>query len=197
VYEVCIKLCFNEPCLGNVRQADPEPNLMERNPEGNVIFSAVWWRSITERAARVYNRHQSRILDIMWNAEVDGTPQIYKRYYNVWEDDKKKKRFKNHEAFLRGDVIGLRALIPNDIPMREFEEIMSMAGEYFGISPFGWRKGYGKFKVTLVERMHDRRRREHEESGDVCKGDNAGDTPPDTGDDRGGGESNDIPLPRE
>jgi len=197
VYEVCIKLCFNEPCLGNVRQEDPKPNLMERNPEGNVIFSSIWLRSITERAAKVYNRHQRRILDVMWNAEVDGTPKIHRRYYNVWDDEKKNKRFKSHEAFLRGDVIGLRALIPDDIPMREFEDIMSMAGEYFGISPFGWRKGYGKFKVTLVERMHDRRRREHERGEAVCEGEHAGGTPTDTGDDRGSGEGDDVQVPVE
>jgi len=157
MYEVCIKLRFNEPCLGGVRQPDPLPNLMSRGADGGVVFAAVWWRSIMERSAKVYNRHQRRVLDILWAPEVDGTPKTYKRYYTESDErDGRVTRCKYHEAFLRGDTVGICALIPDDIPIREFEEILVIAGKYFGISQFGWRKGFGKFSVVLVEKTYGR-----------------------------------------
>ena len=197
MYEVCIKIRFSEPCLGSERSRGKGPDKMERSPEGNVIISAVRWRFIMVRAADVYNRHQKRVLDVMWNAEIDGTTKIFKRHYRIEENGQSFTRVKEHEAFLRGDTVGVRALVPDDIPIREFEEILSLAGEYFGISPFGWKRGFGKFKVMLVEKMYDRRRREHAESKPAGEGEHACDSATDTGDGEGRGESDNVSLPVE
>lgn len=148
-YEVCIRIEFSSECLGNIRKPDPEPNLMLRDQAGTVIFNQSWWRSATKRAADVFGKHQMKIREVRWTPEVDGTIKLYDRYYFANGE----RHIKQHEAFLVGDVVGVRALVPDDIPIDDFESIMSVAGRYFGISPFGWRKGKGRFKVLEVERF--------------------------------------------
>lgn len=144
-YEAYLTLTFSEPCLGNDRRPDPEPNKMLKSAEGKVIFPQAWWRSITGRAATAIMKHQERIFDVLWTPEIDGTIKLHKRFYGS------DGAFKLHEAFERGDHIGVKALIPNDIPFDDFISILRLAGEYFGISPFGWRRGYGRFSILSAE----------------------------------------------
>ena len=158
-YEAEIRLTFDEPCLGNERFPDPEPNRMARNVENNVIFRQVWWRTLLTNAAEAYSKHQGRVKVILWTPEVDGTVKLYKRYYYTGTINQRVRRFKHHEAFLRGDTIGVKALVPDDIPIEDLKEILEIAGKYFGISPFGWNRGYGKFTVKEVKRVYGKRRK--------------------------------------
>jgi len=157
-YEVYVRLMFNAPCLGNERHPDPEPNKMLRNSDGAVIFHHSWWRSVVGQAASAYNKHQKVVSKIRFNPEIDGTVKLYKRYY--YTDDgrgTKVKRYKLHESFFCGDVIGVKALIPDAIPLDDFKELMDVVGAYYGISPFGWDRGFGRFKVVECGRVYGKR----------------------------------------
>lgn len=166
-YEVDIRITFIEPCLGNERQPDPTPNMMRKDQNGNVTFQQVWWRTILQKAAEAYSKHQKRVKCIVWSPEVDGTVKIYKRQYKKrMTDGTLEIRYKKHEAFCKGDTVGIKALLPNDISIEDFREILTIAGKYYGISPFGWRKGYGKFQVVGVERVYGRK----QDSGDDKEG---------------------------
>lgn len=192
-YEVCIKIRFSEPCLGNERAPDPEPNRMRRNTEGEVVFAVVWWRSMVVRAAEIYSKHQKRVNGILWTPEVDGTVKLYKRYYYMTEGTHRVKRFKQHEAFLDGDVIGVKALLPSGLPIGDFQEILTLAGSYLGISPYGWRRGFGKFKVESVERVYPQRRK-NEDSDTDSKGKPAECATNDIGTDDSGKWRSDVQL---
>lgn len=158
MYEVFMRLRFDSPCLGNVMSTVPgAPSTMPRGPDGNVTFSQTWWRTIVCQGAESYGKHQNRVKSILWTAAVDGTPKIFRRHYSLKETDGVKffvRRIAvDHEAFLAGDVIGIKALVPDDVPLGDLRDLMGIAGEYFGISPFGWKKGFGKFKVLEVTRI--------------------------------------------
>ena len=153
-YEVDIRLSFIEPCLGNERYPDPEPNRMLRNTEGTVVFMQAWWRTVLLKAAQAYGKHQDRVKQVRWTPEIDGTVKLFTRYYFVKANNTRVQHAKAHEAFERGDVIGVRALVPDDVPLVEFREILQLAGTYFGISPFGWRRGFGKFNVVEMHRVY-------------------------------------------
>lgn len=177
--ELQIRLEFTTPCLGNERNDDPEPNRMMRDTGGSVIFLQSWWRACIGEAADIYGKHQKRVSDIRWNPCVDGTIELHKRFYYKQGI----KYFKEHESFLQGAVIGVKALVPDDVPVEDFHEIMSLAGTYRGISPFGWRHGYGKFIVREVTQTYGRGGSITEGQGkhDGCVSDNSA-TDGDTGD---------------
>ena len=160
MYEIYLRLRFDSPCLGSTRSdAEESTDRMLRGPDGNVMFSQVWWRTIVCQGARCFGRHQERVKSVLWTSSVDGTSKMFRRYYHLRSETGESQRlFKDHEAFLAGDVIGVKALVPDDVPLEDFRDIMSIAGEYFGISPFGWKMGYGKFKVVEAART---RMKEH------------------------------------
>ena len=169
MYEVYLRLRFDSPCLGSSRsEVEGGPDRMLRGSDGNVVFSQVWWRTIVCQGAKSVGRHQDRVRAILWTSAVDGTTKIFRRYYHLRsESGETQKLLKDHEAFLIGDVIGVKALIPDDVPMEEFRDIMSVAGEYFGISPFGWKMGYGKFKVVEIARTRMKEQRDVNASSDA------------------------------
>lgn len=152
MYEVYLRLRFDTPCLGNLRREDPHPNTMMRDHDGNIIFSQVWWRAIVLQAASTRCLHQEQVRNILWSPEVDGTVKLHKRYYSL----NGQRFYKEHEAFLANDVIGVKALIPDDITIEDLTELMGIAGAYYGISPFGWKQGFGKFKVVEIARTVNR-----------------------------------------
>jgi hypothetical protein len=158
MYEVYIRMQFDEPCLGNERGADDDPTRMRRNSDGTVIFQQSWWCSMISKAVDGYNKHQKDVTKILWTPEIDGTTSMYKRYYTITEDGVRVRKYKPHEAFNRGDIIGVKALVPDGVPLEDLKDILQLAGTYCGISPYGWSKGYGKFKVLEVSKVYNRRK---------------------------------------
>jgi len=170
MYEVCLRLRFDSACLGSMRdEADEHVARMQRGPDGNVIFAQTWWRTIIGQGARSYGKHQERVRSVLWTSTVDGTTKMFRRYYYLRDANGDRQQcFRDHESFLAGEVIGVKALVPDDVPLEDLRDIMSIAGEYFGISPFGWKKGYGKFKVLEITRTRAK------EQQDVKLGDTVG-----------------------
>lgn len=153
-YEVHIRIIFDEPCLGNEREPDPAPNRHSRDSAGNVVLKQIWWNSIMVKAAQAFCRHQSKVFDIAWTPEVDGTVKLYERYYVAHENGRSITRVKKHEAFYAGDIVGVKARLPDDMSIEDFQEILTIAGQSYGISPYGWKKGLGRFKVVEVKRAY-------------------------------------------
>lgn len=141
--EVQAKLRFNNYCLGNrrVRRIDK----MLRDPDGRVMFMPVWWQALMRYAAKVLNRHHATVSKIDWDPVIDGDTRIHRRYY-------KPERFQKHEAFFPGDIIGVNVVLPDDLPIDDFSQLLDIAGRYRGISPYGTERKYGTFEILDVRR---------------------------------------------
>jgi hypothetical protein len=146
--EVEITLEFITPCLGNIRR--PDIDRFERDSEGNVIFLASWWREVLRYGAQALGRHQGLVKRVRMHARITGDVKQFCRYYSS-------TAFKTHEAFLAKDCISARAMLPTGLPAEDFREILRLAGEYVGISPYGWKEGYGQFLVKDVAPVASRR----------------------------------------
>lgn len=154
--ELTVKIRFVTPCLGNIKTTHKVENAetgakkkrtvfkFPRNHEGKVILMQAWWASVMRSAADVMCRHQKFVEGIRFSLEVDGIPErVFKRYYE-------NSRYSSHEAFLANDVIGISCLVPPTINNDDFWRLMSLAGEYYGMSPF--RPGeFGFFKVDSIK----------------------------------------------
>ena len=136
--EAEITLQFITPCLANGRR--PECDIFDRSPEGAVVFLQSWWRELLIYGSRAFGRHQNTILHVRIHPNIEGVVCRYRRY---WGPDK----YTDHEAFLAGDRITIKAMLPDGITIDDFKTILKLAGGYKGISPYRWQDGFGRFNV--------------------------------------------------
>ena len=143
--EVTATLRFITPCLGNVRRNDYDR--FERDGTGAVIFMSSWWREVLQYGTQAFGKHQGIINQVRIHARLECEVKRHKRFYAA-------TKHHVHEAFLKGDTIVIRAMLPTGLPTDDFKEILRLAGAYRGISPYGWKDGYGQFEPVSVEPTH-------------------------------------------
>lgn len=156
--EVSIRLRFIRECLGSAKRRksvkDQVVFRMPRDPRGRVMFLPTWWGSIMTYAAKVHNLGHASVRKIDWDPIVDGAPrQGWRRIITPpSEDPKGRARYAVHEAFHPGDVIGVKAVLPDGLGIDEFQELLTIAGTYKGVSPYQPSgENYGTFEVVSVK----------------------------------------------
>lgn len=160
--EVTARIQFTRPCLGNVRK--PDFDRLLRDPDGEVIFLATWWRSALSKSARALNKYHSLVDKIRPALPVRGPVSHIKRWYGD------EGAFKIHEGFDAGATVTVQFLLPSGMTLDQFTELLETAGLYVGVSPYGWKTGtYGQFKVLEVLKS-DRRRATRDRSGRDTQG---------------------------
>lgn len=144
--EVSAKIRFVTPCLGNERR--DQRDLMLRNSDGYVIFLQSWWRCSLRYAANAIGRWQRDADEIQADPVVRGQTSIYRRFWNS-------NQYKEHESFLAGSVVEVNFLLPSTLGIDEFRQILTTAGRYAGLSPYGYKQDFGRFELLeLVRRVH-------------------------------------------
>lgn len=129
-------------CLGGVRKE--EKDLMLRDPGGQVIFLQSWWTASFRQAAQGLNRHFREAPRILAVPTVDGPLGTFRRHYS-------KDGFKDHEAYPPNAQVTVRFCLPVSLSVADFAALLNFVGDYVGISPYGHRDGFGRFKVESVE----------------------------------------------
>lgn len=180
---VVVRIRFTTPCLGNIKDNAQGGRLCHlRDGAGRVVFLQSWWDSAMAQAARAYGRHGKAVRKIRWSPIVDGVTHVFTRYY-------KRDTYRKHDAFRAGDEIAVKAMVPTEIPTADFRELVSVLGEYFGISPFrhpggtqnrtidGRDGGFGRFEVVGVKEHENYHKKEVEHAGN--KPSDASPAPPD------------------
>ena len=135
---------FTTDCLGSVRKSDG-PDQLLKTPRGKVMFLPKWWRSTFDFAANAVSCNQKIVKNIQPDVEADGDVTVVKRFYGEGGD-----QFTEHEAFAAGSRATFRFMVPHSLNLEQFERLLTTIGAYRGISPYGWRDGYGRFTVVEV-----------------------------------------------
>jgi len=146
--EVEARLRFTRECLGSARD---KANIfrMLRGPDGRVMFLPSWWRDRMVYAAQVTNQSADLVRKIDWDPFIDGKP--VGGWRRTLPAEKGRRRcYAIHEAFRRGDVIAVRAVLPDGLSREVFHRLLSVVGTYRGISPFRAENPYGTFEVLSV-----------------------------------------------
>ena len=144
--EVVAKLEFITPCLGNVRKPKKNTVLMPRDSQGQVVFMQTWWRGILDYGARALARCQDGVKNIQAESVIDGPVHAFTRHFR----NRGYFGTQAHEAFVTGAVVAVNFMLPASVSIEDFSEILSIGGKYLGISPYGWREDYGRFRVVEV-----------------------------------------------
>jgi len=169
---VVMRIRFTTPCLGNRRDNKQGGMLCHlRDGQNRIVFLQSWWDSAMTQAAQAFGRHQTDVRKIRWSPIIDGVPRVYRRYY-------KKDKARKHEAFRAGDEIAVKAMVPSEISLGDFRQLVDVLGEFFGISPFrssggvrnarnaGLDGGFGRFEVMEVREHGGHHQKESEHAGD-------------------------------
>jgi len=147
--EVAIKIRFKTACLGAHRYKGGEAARFERSGD-HVIFMPTWWREILEYGAKASNPSMAVELarSVTFSPTVDGQVKSFQRHYT----NNGRRGWCTHEAFVSGQVIGVRAMLPDNMTLEDLERILQTAGPYKGISPYGKDAlGFGRFDVLEVQ----------------------------------------------
>jgi hypothetical protein len=151
--EVVLRLRFTQASLGAARRKEGSDIVfaMLRNPDGQVMFLPTWWRSISRFAATVLNVPTELVARVEWDPAVDGITGRWRRYFPQENGEPTvRRRYALHEAFLKGEMIGVNCVLPQGLMVDQFWRLMDTAGRYKGISPY--KPGqYGTFQVVEVQ----------------------------------------------
>lgn len=152
--EVIIKLRFNRECLGSAKRKRHSQTIFafDRDPSDRVMFMPSAWLSVMRYAAKLSNRHHSVVQKIDWCPIVEGQPRTdWRRTIVNRSGTSPKTHYAVHEAFPPGATILISAVVPDEIPLNEFEELLAIVGKYKGFSPFNnATEHYGTFEIISI-----------------------------------------------
>lgn len=132
---------FLQPSLASGTR-DDDISKFPRSKDGKIIFQDAWWHSAISAALHgTLEAENISPSDIRIDPEISVDTELYKRRYNGTMERK-------HECIPAGATITLRAAVASNVSLKDFHTIMDRLGRFIGISPFGYRLGYGKFKIV-------------------------------------------------
>ena len=153
--EVTVTLRFNRVCLGAAkkRRSGQVIFCFERDPSDRVMFMSSAWLSCMRYAAKLSNRHHAEVKKIDWCPVIVGEPRKdWRRTILTPNDTGMRSHYALHEAFRPGDTVVISAVLPDEIPLDDFNHLLTLVGKYRGFSPFNnAQEKYGTFEVISIE----------------------------------------------
>lgn len=153
--EITITLRFNRVCLGASKKRRHGQVLFcfDRDPGNRVMFLPAAWLACMRYAAKIANRHHTAVKKIDWCPVVTGEPRNdWRRTILTPAAENVRSHYALHEAFRPGDTIVVSAVLPEEIPLPDFTNLLTLVGKYRGFSPFNNAQDkYGTFEVISVE----------------------------------------------
>jgi hypothetical protein len=153
--EVTVTLRFNRACLGAAKRRRHGNVIFcfDRDPGNRVMLLPAAWLTAMRYAAKIANRHHTAVKKIDWCPVIVGEPRTdWRRTIVTQQDTRIKTHYALHEAFRPGDTIVVSVVLPDEIPLKEFEHLLTLIGKYRGFSPFNnSQEKYGTFEVISVE----------------------------------------------
>lgn len=142
--EAYFTLEFTSHVLANSTNSDGETDRFMRDSDNKLIFQQSWWYTAFTKAIEVSQLKGIKAGDISMDLTVEAPTQIYARRYG---EDKIRK----HEAIMPGTIVKFNAIVSDHITESTLQQLLSKLGTFVGLSPYGFRLGYGKFKVKEIQ----------------------------------------------
>jgi len=141
--DVSFTLEFIKHVLANSVGPTGERDRFERDSKDNLIWQQSWWYSAFTRAIELSHIRGIKAADIHMDLSVQAETELYKRRYG---DGK----FRTHEAIVPGTQVTFEAVVSEQVTKSNLTKILERMGKFVGLSPYGFRLGYGKFNVVDV-----------------------------------------------
>jgi len=139
------KLEFTTHVLANGTDADGNRDRFQKDSKGRLIWQQSWWYSaLSQGISLVHGLRGVKAADIHMDLAVSTDTELYRRKYG---DNKSR----THEAILPGTEVMFNAIVADHITQSILRSILDRVGSYVGLSPYGYKLGFGKFNVISVE----------------------------------------------
>lgn len=135
---------FTTHVLANGIGPDGEKDHFQRDSTKALVWQQSWWYSAFTRAIELAHLRRIKAADIHMNLSVNAATDIYRRRYG---DD----NYRTHEAIMPGTRVSFEAVVADHITTSNLTSILDKMGKYVGLSPYGYKLGFGKFNVIKVE----------------------------------------------
>ena len=115
----------------------------QRDSHGRIIFQPNWFHSAFTRAMEIAKVRGIKASDIQMDLLIDAPTQVWNRKYG-------QDAYRDHEAILPGSVVTFHGIVADSITESVMRLILTKLGSYVGLSPYGYKLGYGHFSLNSV-----------------------------------------------
>jgi hypothetical protein len=138
---------FTKHVLANSIGPDGKRDRFERDSDNRLIWQQGWWYSAFARAIQLAKIRGVKPADICMDLSVQADTDLYPRRWI----ERGQSRIRTHEAIMPGTKVTFEAMVADHVTTSILEDILKRMGQYVGLSPYGYRLGFGRFHVVDVE----------------------------------------------
>lgn len=141
--DASFELCFTSHVLANGTGADGKPDQFQRDVDNRIVFQQCWFHSAFCRAIELAHMRGVKASDIQMDLTFTAATQPYRRRYGD-------ACFRTHEAIMPGTRVTFNAVVADSVTENMLRILLERMGKFVGLSPYGFKLGYGKFSVVKV-----------------------------------------------
>ena len=116
----------------------------ERDSQDRLVWQQSWWYSAFARSIQLAKVRGVKPGDICMDLSVDAPTELYPRRWG-------EGRIRTHEAIMPGTKVKFEAMVSDQVTTSTLQDILRKMGQFVGLSPYGYKLGYGRFRVASVE----------------------------------------------
>ena len=130
--------------LANGYDNDGDHDRFQRDSTNAIIFQQSWWHSAFAAALPGTEIRHIKPNDICMDLTVDAATELYKRRYG-------RDSYRVHEAIMPGTKVRFQALVADHVAESNLRTLLDRIGRFIGLSPYGHKLGFGKFRLLELE----------------------------------------------
>ena len=134
-------LCFTSHVLANSTGPKGEPDHFQRDADNKIVFQQCWFHSAFCRAIELAHMRGVKASDIQMDLTFEALTQPFKRRYGDGQ-------YRTHEAIMPGTSVTFNAVVADSVTEQMLKTLLERMGKFVGLSPYGYKLGYGKFSVA-------------------------------------------------
>lgn len=138
------ELEFTSHVLANGSSHDGKDDHFQRDAAGHIVFQQPWFHSAFSTGIALARLKGIKASDIQVDLTFSAPTEVYSRKYGDHQ-------FRDHEAIMPGTVVKFDAVVADHVTKQMVSAVLEKVGKFVGLSPYGFKLGYGKFNVAKVD----------------------------------------------
>lgn len=134
---------FTTHVLANGTGPQGQPDHFQRDGSNNIVFQQSWFHSAFCQAIELAHLRGVKAGDIHMDLTFTAPTEQYNRRYGP-------EKYREHEAIMPGTKVTFNAVVGDNVTEQMLRQLLEKMGKYVGLSPYGFKLGFGKFGVVSV-----------------------------------------------
>lgn len=136
---------FTQHVLANstIPDAQGRKDRFQRDSQNRIVFQQSWFHSAFCQGIELARVRGVKAADIHMDLTFSAPTENFNRRYGP-------DKYRDHEAIMPGTRVIFNAVVGDNVTTQTLRQILERIGKFVGISPYGYKLGYGKFNVVDV-----------------------------------------------